>query len=308
MLESFWNQSPAADERITQDERSDHPTRIRRAARARKLREDNASDQQKGVAFFSLHKSSWTVSPECASRFGKCLLSIVRLALDSAFRRARREQCACRWRAGRLHPIDRRRWRRTGIRCTAKCNCLSAARADAGIESEHAFPVLFGKNGSGMGQRSWPGKMKAVCIRRNETAARRPASFGSGKSTPTTRSCREAPIILFIRSRTPTPGSMTSKSPNYNRFVTIDDPGDPPPWFEKQKMRHNDFAYRWLVEIRHNSDPPVPGRRERDLFSHSPRREPADRRLHHDGGKRSGASSSLGCALARQSLLCAPAK
>ena len=23
-------------------------------------------------------------------------------------------------------------------------------------------------------------------------------------------------------------------------------------------MRHNDFAYRWLVEIRHNSDPPVP--------------------------------------------------
>ena len=24
-------------------------------------------------------------------------------------------------------------------------------------------------------------------------------------------------------------------------------------------MRGNDFAYRWLSEIRHNSDPPVPG-------------------------------------------------
>jgi L,D-peptidoglycan transpeptidase YkuD (ErfK/YbiS/YcfS/YnhG family) len=24
-------------------------------------------------------------------------------------------------------------------------------------------------------------------------------------------------------------------------------------------MRGGDFAYRWLVEIRHNSDPPVPG-------------------------------------------------
>jgi L,D-peptidoglycan transpeptidase YkuD (ErfK/YbiS/YcfS/YnhG family) len=48
-------------------------------------------------------------------------------------------------------------------------------------------------------------------------------------------------------------------SPDYNRFVTIDDPSRPPLWFEKQKMRHNDFAYRWLVEIRHNSDPPVPG-------------------------------------------------
>jgi L,D-peptidoglycan transpeptidase YkuD (ErfK/YbiS/YcfS/YnhG family) len=24
-------------------------------------------------------------------------------------------------------------------------------------------------------------------------------------------------------------------------------------------MRQGDFAYRWLVEIRHNADPPVPG-------------------------------------------------
>lgn len=47
-------------------------------------------------------------------------------------------------------------------------------------------------------------------------------------------------------------------SPDYNRHVTVD-PANPPPWFEKQKMRHGDFAYRWLVEIRHNSDPPVAG-------------------------------------------------
>ncbi len=46
-------------------------------------------------------------------------------------------------------------------------------------------------------------------------------------------------------------------SPDYNKHVTID-PANPPPWFEKEKMRHGDFAYRWLVEIRHNSDPPVP--------------------------------------------------
>ena len=48
-------------------------------------------------------------------------------------------------------------------------------------------------------------------------------------------------------------------SPNYNRHIVIDDPANPPSWFEKQKMRHNDFAYRWLIEIRHNSDPPVAG-------------------------------------------------
>lgn len=47
-------------------------------------------------------------------------------------------------------------------------------------------------------------------------------------------------------------------NPQYNRHVRVD-PGNPPAWFAKQKMRHGDFAYRWLVEIRHNSDPPVPG-------------------------------------------------
>jgi L,D-peptidoglycan transpeptidase YkuD (ErfK/YbiS/YcfS/YnhG family) len=47
-------------------------------------------------------------------------------------------------------------------------------------------------------------------------------------------------------------------NPQYNQQVTVD-PKNPPPWFEKQKMRRGDFAYRWLVEIRHNADPPLPG-------------------------------------------------
>ena len=46
--------------------------------------------------------------------------------------------------------------------------------------------------------------------------------------------------------------------PQYNQHVVVN-PALPPAWFEKQKMRHGDFAYRWLVEIRHNSDPPAPG-------------------------------------------------
>ena len=48
-----------------------------------------------------------------------------------------------------------------------------------------------------------------------------------------------------------------STHPQYNQHVVVD-PKSPPAWFDKQKMRHGDFAYRWLVEIRHNSDPPVP--------------------------------------------------
>jgi len=47
-------------------------------------------------------------------------------------------------------------------------------------------------------------------------------------------------------------------NPLYNRHVVID-PASPPAWFEKQKMRHDDPPHRWLVEIRHNADPPVAG-------------------------------------------------
>lgn len=48
-------------------------------------------------------------------------------------------------------------------------------------------------------------------------------------------------------------------NPFYNRHVVIDPRRGIPAWFEKQKMRHGDFAYEWLLEIRHNSDPPLPG-------------------------------------------------
>ena len=46
--------------------------------------------------------------------------------------------------------------------------------------------------------------------------------------------------------------------PSYNRHVVVD-PANPPPWYAKQRMRLGDFAYEFLLEIRHNSDPPLAG-------------------------------------------------
>ena len=46
--------------------------------------------------------------------------------------------------------------------------------------------------------------------------------------------------------------------PAYNRHIVVD-PKQPPPWYDKQRMRLGDFAYEFLLEIRHNADPPVPG-------------------------------------------------
>src|SRR4029079_2806235 len=44
----------------------------------------------------------------------------------------------------------------------------------------------------------------------------------------------------------------------YNQHVAVA-PANPPPWFEKQKMRLDDPPHPRLVKIRHNADPPVPG-------------------------------------------------
>lgn len=48
------------------------------------------------------------------------------------------------------------------------------------------------------------------------------------------------------------------QNPYYNQHVRID-PRNVPPWFEKQKMRLGDAAYKWMLEIRHNQKPAVPG-------------------------------------------------
>jgi len=48
------------------------------------------------------------------------------------------------------------------------------------------------------------------------------------------------------------------QNPSYNRHVRVD-PRNVPPWFEKQKMRLGDAAYKWMLEIRHNQNPAAPG-------------------------------------------------
>lgn len=46
--------------------------------------------------------------------------------------------------------------------------------------------------------------------------------------------------------------------PDYNRHVRVS-PDRVPPWFEKQRMRLGDAAYKWMLEIRHNQNPAAPG-------------------------------------------------
>ncbi|MEY2497249.1 MAG: hypothetical protein QOD12_805 [Verrucomicrobiota bacterium] len=121
-----------------------------------------------------------------------------------------------------------------------------------------AFPVLFGKTGlawgSGLAGQNENG------LRKTERDGRAPAGvFAMGKIYTYDAHLPAGADYPFHQVTTADAWVDDVKSADYNRFVTIPDPAKPPPWFAKQKMRHNDFAYRWLLEIRHNSDPPVPG-------------------------------------------------
>ncbi len=119
------------------------------------------------------------------------------------------------------------------------------------------WPVLYGRHGLAWGRgvmgSAEPGAKKI------ERDGRAPAGlFRMGKIYTYDRSLPAGSDYPFYTVTTADAWVDDVNSPHYNRHVTID-PANPPPWFQKQKMRHNDFAYRWLLEIRHNSDPPVSG-------------------------------------------------
>jgi L,D-peptidoglycan transpeptidase YkuD (ErfK/YbiS/YcfS/YnhG family) len=132
------------------------------------------------------------------------------------------------------------------------------ARGGAWQPRGGGISVLFGKSGLAWGV-GLAGQGEAG-LRKSERDGRAPAGvFRIGKIYTYDAQLPGGSDFPFHQVTPADAWVDDSASPDYNRFVTIPDPANPPPWFEKQKMRHNDFAYRWLVEIRHNSDPPSPG-------------------------------------------------
>jgi len=116
---------------------------------------------------------------------------------------------------------------------------------------------LFGKNGlawgSGIAGQGEPG------LRKHERDGRAPAGiFRIGEVFTYDAALPPGANYPFHQVTEADVWSDDPRSPNYNRHVVID-PRNPPDNYSHEKMRGGDFAYRWLIEIRHNSDPPVPG-------------------------------------------------
>ena len=119
-------------------------------------------------------------------------------------------------------------------------------------------PVLFGKNGLAWGcgvlGSDEPGRHK------EERDKRAPSGvFQIGKIYTYDRALPEGADYPFHTITAADAWVDDPTLPGYNHHVVVD-PKNPPPWFARQRMRMDDFAYRWLVEIRHNADSPVPGK------------------------------------------------
>ncbi|MBA2269853.1 MAG: L,D-transpeptidase family protein [Verrucomicrobiota bacterium] len=131
-------------------------------------------------------------------------------------------------------------------------------RGEKWTQQGSSIPVLFGKNGlawgTGLAGQNEQGP------RKKERDGRAPAGvFRIGKIYTYDAALPAGANFPFHQVTTADAWVDDPTHPEYNRHVRISDPENPPVWFEKQKMRHNDFAYRWLVEIRHNSGPIVAG-------------------------------------------------
>jgi len=120
-----------------------------------------------------------------------------------------------------------------------------------------AVPVLFGKNGLAWG--SGLAGQKETGLRKTERDGRAPAGvFEIGKIFGYEARLPAGAEFPYHQVTDADLWSDDPRSPNYNRHVVID-PKNPPDGYSHEKMRSGDFAYHWLVEIRHNADPPVPG-------------------------------------------------
>jgi L,D-peptidoglycan transpeptidase YkuD (ErfK/YbiS/YcfS/YnhG family) len=119
------------------------------------------------------------------------------------------------------------------------------------------FPVLFGKNGLAWGT-GISGQNESG-LRKKERDGRAPAGiFAIGQVFGYEAHLPPGGDYPYHQVTEADVWSDDPRSPNYNRHIVID-PKNPPDNYTHEKMRSGDFAYHWLVEIRHNSDPPVPG-------------------------------------------------
>tara|TARA_B100001287_G_scaffold89637_1_gene75129 strand:- start:2115 stop:2873 length:759 start_codon:yes stop_codon:yes gene_type:complete len=119
------------------------------------------------------------------------------------------------------------------------------------------FEVLLGKNGLAWGIGAHTNGSKELKL---EGDGRSPAGiFKIGKVYGESDSLPKGCNYPYHKITENDAWVDDPNNPFYNQHVTSNSFKTKPKWFESQRMRLGDHAYHWLIEIKHNSDPPKPG-------------------------------------------------
>jgi L,D-peptidoglycan transpeptidase YkuD (ErfK/YbiS/YcfS/YnhG family) len=121
-----------------------------------------------------------------------------------------------------------------------------------------SIPVLLGRNGSAWGRGVFVQPNNGIPAK-IEKDGKAPAGvfhlgqlFGYAKTPP------EGTRWPYLRVTPYDAWVDDPQNPYYNQHVRVR-PDNIPPWFEKQRMRLGDSAYKWMITIQHNTQPPVAG-------------------------------------------------
>ncbi len=122
------------------------------------------------------------------------------------------------------------------------------------------FPVLMGRSGLawGHGTLPVPHGQKGVPSKREKDWRAPAGAFSLGMLFGYDAAGPQGAAWPFYQVTARDCWIDDPQHPAYNRHIVVD-PAAPPPWYAKQRMRLGDSAYRWMLEIKHNANPPVPG-------------------------------------------------
>jgi len=119
------------------------------------------------------------------------------------------------------------------------------------------WPVLFGKNGLAWG-RGVAGQDEHG-LHKQEKDKRSPAGiFNLGDVYGYEAALPPGGAYAYHQVTDADAWVDDPRSPYYNQHVIMD-PKNLPPWFSRERMKSGDFAYHWLIDIRHNENPAIPG-------------------------------------------------
>lgn len=125
-------------------------------------------------------------------------------------------------------------------------------------KQDYRWPVLFGRHGLAWGRGVFVPPHDQVPWKR-EKDGRAPAGiFELGRIYGEQPKLPDGANWPYVQIGRWDAWVDDPKLPQYNQHVRVD-PNAPPSWFESQRMRLGDSAYKWLVEIRHNRGPIAPG-------------------------------------------------